>query len=30
MEGFQQFMVQPDQIDAILERLEQARQRIYN
>ncbi len=30
MEGFQQFMVQPDQLDAILERLEQARARIYN
>ncbi len=29
MEGFQQFMVQPDQLDAILNRLEQARQRIY-
>ena len=29
MEGFQQFMVQPDQLDNILERLEQARQRIY-
>ena len=29
MEGFQQFMVQPDKIDAILDRLEQARQRIY-
>ena len=29
MEGFQQFMVQPDQLDAILERLEKARQRIY-
>ncbi len=29
MEGFQQFMVQPDQIDNILERLEQARGRIY-
>ncbi len=29
MEGFQQFMVQPDQLDAILERLEQARARIY-
>jgi multiple sugar transport system substrate-binding protein len=29
MEGFQQFMVQPDQLDAILTRLEQARQRIY-
>jgi multiple sugar transport system substrate-binding protein len=29
MEGFQQFMVQPDQLDAILERLEAARQRIY-
>lgn len=30
MEGFQQFMVQPDQLDAILNRLEQARGRIYN
>jgi multiple sugar transport system substrate-binding protein len=30
MEGFQQFMVQPEQIDNILERLEQARTRIYN
>ena len=29
MEGFQQFMVQPDQLDNILERLENARQRIY-
>ena len=29
MEGFQQFMVQPDQLDTILDRLEQARQRIY-
>ncbi len=29
MEGFQQFMVQPDQLDAILERLEDARKRIY-
>ncbi len=29
MEGFQQFMVQPDQLDAILERLEQVRQRVY-
>ncbi len=29
MEGFQQFMVQPDQLDAILDRLEKARQRIY-
>ncbi|MCB1357841.1 MAG: extracellular solute-binding protein [Maritimibacter sp.] len=29
MEGFQQFMVQPDQLDNILERLEKARQRIY-
>jgi len=29
MEGFQQFMVQPDQLDKILERLEKARQRIY-
>jgi multiple sugar transport system substrate-binding protein len=30
MEGFQQFMVQPEQLDNILERLEQARGRIYN
>jgi multiple sugar transport system substrate-binding protein len=30
MEGFQQFMVQPEQLDNILNRLEQARQRIYN
>ena len=29
MEGFQQFMVQPDALDQILQRLEQARQRIY-
>ncbi|MBJ3762397.1 carbohydrate ABC transporter substrate-binding protein [Maribius pontilimi] len=29
MEGFQQFMVQPDQIDNILSRLDQAAQRIY-
>ena len=29
MEGFQQFMVQPDQLDNILARLEKARQRIY-
>ncbi|GAB4382425.1 ABC transporter substrate-binding protein [Albidovulum sp.] len=29
MEGFQQFMVQPGQLDAILARLEKARQRIY-
>ena len=29
MEGFQQFMIQPDQLDKILERLEKARQRIY-
>jgi len=29
MEGFQQFMVQPDQLDNILGRLEKARQRIY-
>ncbi len=28
MEGFQQFMVQPDQLDKILNRLEKARQRI--
>jgi multiple sugar transport system substrate-binding protein len=30
MEGFQEFMVKPDRIDAILDRLEKARQRIYN
>ena len=29
MEGFQQFMVQPDQLDNILARLEKARERIY-
>ncbi len=29
MEGFQQFMVQPDQIDSILDRLEKARERVY-
>jgi len=29
MEGFQQFMVQPEQLDNILDRLEKARQRIY-
>ena len=29
MEGFQEFMVKPDRVDAILERLEKARQRIY-
>jgi len=29
MEGFQQFMVQPDQLDAILERLEQVRGQVY-
>ncbi|WP_309665752.1 extracellular solute-binding protein [Tabrizicola sp.] len=29
MEGFQQFMVQPDQLDAILERLEQVRLQVY-
>ena len=30
MEGFQEFMVKPERLDAILERLEKARQRIYN
>lgn len=30
MEGFQEFMVLPQNLDQILERLEQARQRIYN
>ncbi|WP_116134033.1 ABC transporter substrate-binding protein [Tropicimonas sp. IMCC34043] len=29
MEGFQQFMVQPGQLDNILDRLEKARQRVY-
>ncbi|MEM1398673.1 MAG: extracellular solute-binding protein, partial [Pseudomonadota bacterium] len=29
MEGFQEFMVKPDNLDNILERLEKARQRIY-
>jgi multiple sugar transport system substrate-binding protein len=29
MEGFQEFMVKPDNIDRILDRLEKARQRIY-
>jgi multiple sugar transport system substrate-binding protein len=29
MEGFQQFMVQPEQLDAILDRLEQVRQKVY-
>ncbi len=29
MEGFQEFMVAPDRVDQILERLEKARQRIY-
>lgn len=29
MEGFQEFMLHPDRLDAILERLEKARKRIY-
>ncbi|MDP3525990.1 MAG: extracellular solute-binding protein, partial [Hoeflea sp.] len=29
MEGFQEFMVKPGNVDAILDRLEKARQRIY-
>jgi multiple sugar transport system substrate-binding protein len=29
MEGFQEFMVRPDQLDAILERLERVRERVY-
>ena len=29
MEGFQEFMVKPDNLDRILARLERARQRIY-
>jgi multiple sugar transport system substrate-binding protein len=30
MEGFQEFMVKPDRLDAILDRLERARTRIYD
>ena len=30
MEGFQEFMVKPDRLDAILERLEKVRARVYN
>lgn len=30
MEGFQEFMVKPDNVDKILERLDKARERIYN
>ncbi len=29
MEGFQEFMVKPDQIDRILERLEKVRAKVY-
>ena len=29
MEGFQEFMVKPDNIDTILARLEKTRQRVY-
>ncbi len=29
MEGFQEFMVKPDRVDAILDRLEKVRQRVY-
>lgn len=29
MEGFQQFMINPDKLDAILERLEKTRARVY-
>jgi len=29
MEGFQEFMAYPDRLDAILERLESVRQRVY-
>ena len=29
MEGFQEFMVRPDNLDAILTRLERVRQRVY-
>ncbi len=30
MEGFQEFMVNPDRKDAILERLERTRQRVFD
>jgi multiple sugar transport system substrate-binding protein len=29
MEGFQEFMVRPDNLDQILDRLERTRQRVY-
>jgi multiple sugar transport system substrate-binding protein len=29
MQGFQEFMIRPDRLEAILERLERARQRIF-
>jgi len=29
MEGFQEFMVKPERLDAILDRLEKVRQRVY-
>ncbi len=29
MEGFQEFMVKPENVDAILERLEKVRQQVY-
>jgi multiple sugar transport system substrate-binding protein len=29
MEGFQEFMVKPENVDAILERLEKVRQKVY-
>jgi multiple sugar transport system substrate-binding protein len=29
MEGFQEFMVKPERLDTILERLEKTRKRVY-
>ncbi len=29
MEGFQEFMVKPDKVDQILDRLEKTRKRVY-
>jgi multiple sugar transport system substrate-binding protein len=29
MEGFQEFMVKPDRLDAILERLDKVQERVY-
>ncbi|MEO1421858.1 MAG: carbohydrate ABC transporter substrate-binding protein, partial [Pseudomonadota bacterium] len=30
MEGFQRFMVRPDDLDRVLDQLEKVRQRVYN